>query len=189
MGLWPVEAASGAAPIRSKQTMPSLSDLHAVLLTHAAQRDSGSLLPFPENLADNKPTRIPIAIKALVKRGFACEQETMIKASVYRTDGDLQFGAFITPAGLAAINIGEDESAVRNEQAPASEPKPATSKRETVLALLHRESGVTLAELIQATSWLPHTTRAALTGLRKKGHCIERSKRGNVSCYRIEVAA
>jgi hypothetical protein len=168
--------------------MQSLSDLHAVLLTHAAQRDGGSLLPLPENLA-SKPARTPTAIKALVKRGFACEQETMDKASVYRTDGDLQFGAFITPACLAAINIGEDEDVGPDEHAPASEPNPATSKRDTVLALLRRESGATLAELIQATSWLPHTTRAALTGLRKKGHCIERSKRGNVSHYRIEAAA
>jgi hypothetical protein len=167
--------------------MPNLSDLHAVLLTHAAQRDSGSLLPFPENLA-GKAARTTTAIKALVKRGLACEQETMDKVSVYRTDGDLQFGVFITPAGLAAINIGEDEDAGLDEHAPASDPKPATSKRDTVLTLLGRKNGATLAELIQATSWLPHTTRAALTGLRKKGHCIERSKRGDVSCYRIEAA-
>ncbi len=32
----------------------------------------------------------------------------------------------------------------------------------------------TLDALIEATGWLPHTTRAALTGLRKKGYVIER---------------
>jgi hypothetical protein len=103
--------------------MPNLCDLHAVLLTHAAQRDAGSLLPFPENLA-GKAARTTTAIKALVKRGFACEQKTMDKASVYRTDGDLQFGVFITPAGLAAINIGEDEDAVPTAQAPQASPSP-----------------------------------------------------------------
>ena len=30
----------------------------------------------------------------------------------------------------------------------------------------------TLAELIAATGWLPHTTRAALTGLRKRGYAV-----------------
>lgn len=56
---------------------------------------------------------------------------------------------------------------------------PATgSKTAAVIALLQREGGATLAELVAATDWLPHTTRAALTGLRKKGHAIARSKRG-----------
>ena len=65
-------------------------------------------------------------------------------------------------------------------------PAPATgSKSAAVVALLERESGATLAELVAATGWLPHTTRAALTGLRKKGHSIERSKRGDETCYRI----
>ena len=65
-------------------------------------------------------------------------------------------------------------------------PAAATgSKSAAVVALLERESGATLAELIGATGWLPHTTRAALTGLRKKGHNIERDKRGEETCYRI----
>ena len=64
-----------------------------------------------------------------------------------------------------------------------SAPKPETgAKTTTVIALLEREQGATLAELIAATGWLPHTTRAALTGLRKKGHVIERSKRGEETC-------
>ena len=67
---------------------------------------------------------------------------------------------------------------------PAPSPAPGT-KTSAVIALLERESGATLAELIAATSWLPHTTRAALTGLRNKGHAIERTKRGEETCYRI----
>jgi hypothetical protein len=54
-----------------------------------------------------------------------------------------------------------------------------------VLALLARDDGATLEELVIATNWLPHSTRAALTGLRKKGHAIGRGKRGDVSCYRL----
>ncbi|MEJ6010458.1 DUF3489 domain-containing protein [Novosphingobium aquae] len=62
-------------------------------------------------------------------------------------------------------------------------------KTDAVLALLRREDGATLAELMAATGWLAHSTRAALTGLRKKGHGIERSKRGEDTCYRIAGAA
>jgi hypothetical protein len=37
-----------------------------------------------------------------------------------------------------------------------------------VVGLLQRDHGATLTVLIAATDWLPHTTRAALTGLRKR---------------------
>lgn len=61
----------------------------------------------------------------------------------------------------------------------------ATSKIGTVLELLRREQGATLAELVNATGWLPQSTRAALTGLKNKGHTIEKSKRDEVTCYRV----
>jgi hypothetical protein len=65
-------------------------------------------------------------------------------------------------------------------------PTPTTpSKISLVLELLRCEQGATLAEMVDATAWLPHTTRAALTGLRKKGHNLEKGKRGDVTCYRI----
>src|SRR5208337_2393059 len=50
------------------------------------------------------------------------------------------------------------------------------------------EIGATIDELIDATGWLPHTTRAALTGLRKRGFAlaIDRSEKKRGSIYRIE---
>ena len=48
-------------------------------------------------------------------------------------------------------------------------PTKPVSKISMVADLLRRKGGATLAELVAATGWLPHTTRAALTGLRKKG--------------------
>ncbi len=70
-----------------------------------------------------------------------------------------------------------------------SNPVPtAPSKISIVLDLLRREQGATLAELVEATGWLPHTTRAALTGLRKKGHSLDKSKHGDATCYRIVEA-
>lgn len=167
--------------------MTKLTDVQLILLTYASQQVSGSLLPLPHGLAD-KRSRATAAINALLRRGLAYEKETIASACVYRTDRDLSFGIFITTAGLAAINIELHTSVAAGDPA-MPQTSAHNSKRDTVLALLRRESGATLAELIQATSWLPHTTRAALTGLRKKGHCIERSKRGNVSCYHIAAAA
>lgn len=62
------------------------------------------------------------------------------------------------------------------------------NKTGQVLVLLRRKKGATIVELMQATDWLAHTVRAALSGLRKKGHVIERSKRGEVTCYRMVEA-
>jgi Protein of unknown function (DUF3489) len=43
---------------------------------------------------------------------------------------------------------------------------------------------------MEATLWLPHTTRAALTGLRKKGHVVAKFKgEDGKTVYRIEAEA
>jgi hypothetical protein len=54
-----------------------------------------------------------------------------------------------------------------------------------VLDLLRRDEGASLAEMVEATGWLPHTTRAALTGLKKKGHDVTRHKVDGVTRYLI----
>ena len=66
-----------------------------------------------------------------------------------------------------------------------SAPRGGT-KLARVLELLLRDCGATLEELIAATDWLPHTTRAALTGLRKRGCAvtIDRHDKERGSTYR-----
>ena len=53
--------------------------------------------------------------------------------------------------------------------------------------MLRRQQGATIAELIEATGWQAHTVRAALTGLRKKGHDITRGSRDGMTTYLIEA--
>jgi Protein of unknown function (DUF3489) len=57
-----------------------------------------------------------------------------------------------------------------------------------VIELLQGSDGVTLTELVANTGWLPHTARAALTGLRKRGYAvrIDRADKARGSVYRIE---
>ena len=60
------------------------------------------------------------------------------------------------------------------------------TKIETILKLLQRANGASLAQLQKATGWKPHSVRAALTGLRKTAHNIERDKNTKgVTRYRI----
>ena len=72
--------------------------------------------------------------------------------------------------------------------AGTTSPAPA-SKIAQVIAMLERAGGATLTELVEMTGWLPHTTRAALTGLRKKGHVIGKESRDRVTVYSLAKAA
>lgn len=81
------------------------------------------------------------------------------------------------------------EAAPSETSALTAAPARTPSKTEQVLTLLRRDGGATLAELVAATGWQPHTTRAALTGLRKKHHAIVRTRRDDMACYHIEGAA
>jgi hypothetical protein len=66
----------------------------------------------------------------------------------------------------------------------------AGTKQALIVTLLAGQQGASLDELVTATGWLPHTTRAALTGLRKKGYTIAKEKgESGKTVYRIEAEA
>ena len=51
--------------------------------------------------------------------------------------------------------------------------------------LLTRKSGATIGQMQLAFGWQPHTARAAISGLRKRGEIIERREASKGSVYRI----
>lgn len=73
------------------------------------------------------------------------------------------------------------------QPAPLSGPGRPT-KQALILAMLRSEQGATLAQIVDATRWQPHTVRAALTGLRKKGHILIKDKLDGVTRYAITAA-
>lgn len=83
-----------------------------------------------------------------------------------------------------AVPVPDDALAQPGRAGP---PQPrAGSKQSQLIAMLSRDDGVSITEIATALGWLPHTTRAALTGLRHKGYELAReisSDRG--SLYRI----
>lgn len=70
----------------------------------------------------------------------------------------------------------------------SAEPKRST-KADLIVAMLTSVGGAALNELIAATGWLPHTTRAALTGLKKKGYTVTSEKHEGIRRYHIEGGA
>lgn len=69
--------------------------------------------------------------------------------------------------------------------AAEGEPAKRRSKADLILGMLARPEGASLGQLVSATGWLPHTTRAALTGLKKKGHSVISEKLDGARRYRI----
>ncbi|HXH00142.1 MAG TPA: DUF3489 domain-containing protein [Sphingomicrobium sp.] len=83
-------------------------------------------------------------------------------------------------------SAGSNNAATKAELPPTATTSASPSKIAGVIALLQRSDGASLAELVENTGWLPHTIRAALTGLRKKGHTIDKLSREGVTAYSIK---
>ena len=178
---------------------PRLNDLHLILLATAHGRDHGSILPVSDALADQRD-QVAKAIPLLLKHALITEAPVSDRRRAWREEDQQPIGLVITAAGRkiiaaedvpagdatgpvpAATGPGASDSTAR----AASPVSPRSgSKIETVIGLLRRDEGATLAALVEATGWLPHTTRAALTGLRKKGHAIARSTHNGASVYQL----
>jgi predicted ArsR family transcriptional regulator len=65
-------------------------------------------------------------------------------------------------------------------------PAKAT-KKARLIALLSRKSRADVPGISTTLGWLPHTTRAALTGLRKAGYEITKVKPGNGKPSRYQI--
>lgn len=99
----------------------------------------------------------------------------------------------VSEAGALPLSpAGEDDrpAAERQNSGSQSTSPRAGSKLADVIALLTGPEGASIDELMAATGWLAHTTRAALTGLRKRGIAAERDKRGDgTTIYRSAPTA
>jgi len=87
----------------------------------------------------------------------------------------------------AARTGGSSEDMQIEAAATAARAPRAGSKLGSVLDILSAEAGATIGELMAATGWLEHSTRAALTGLRRRGYglSLTRRERDGASVYRL----
>jgi Protein of unknown function (DUF3489) len=184
-----------------------LTDTQLVLLSATAQRED-LCLTAPEKLKGAILTKIG---EKLVNLGLVRQVRAKAGVPIWRRDDAGQsYAVKLTAAGLKAIAVDDgSEEPIAPGEAPQPQARPsrdatrpsgsdivgeraktltprAGSKLGRVIDLLQRSEGATILNLIEATGWLPHTTRAALTGLRKRGYAIarERIDKGD-SIYRI----
>lgn len=59
------------------------------------------------------------------------------------------------------------------------------SNKTKLLELLRRAGGASLTDITGATGWLPHSARAMLTVLRKKGLVVGKQKTDGITRYSI----
>ena len=70
---------------------------------------------------------------------------------------------------MAKKTTSTKKSARKRAAKPVATPTPPVSKKDAVIALLHRPGGATLNELMTATGWQAHSVRGFISGtLRKK---------------------
>lgn len=193
-----------------------LTDTQLIMLSAAAQREDHCLVVSPKL----KGAAALKVANMLISAGFVEEIEAKASTTIWRRDSQTgqTYALRLSAAGTKAIGIEDDDSenaqngaaAMKNRDRAAVTSKEQVSEapqlREAALAgptaprvgsklarvieLLQRDHGATIDELIAATGWLAHTTRAALTGLRKRGYAvaINRSDKERRSFYRIATA-
>jgi hypothetical protein len=181
-----------------------LTDAQLVMMSAAAQRKD-RCLSAPATIRGAALSKVTAK---LAKLGLAREIEAKSGGPIWRRDDAGQgYALKLTAAGLKATAVEEgSQDTMEPSEAPQPQAKNVASpddgghpgrvaaprdgsKLARVIDLLQRSDGATILNLTEATGWLPHTTRAALTGLRKRGYGVVRERIGaGDSVYRISDA-
>ncbi len=174
--------------------MPKLADTQLVILSAAAERDGGAVLPLPKSLRTRKAAATR-TVKSLMNRGLISERPAARDDEVWREAEDgSRLKLVITDTGLAAIGVDTDEgtetspatatvsqpkkhksrsrrSATGRQtktEAPPAGVRPGT-KQALLIDLLRRKDGAAISEIVDAIGWQAHSVRGAISGtLRKK---------------------
>lgn len=75
----------------------------------------------------------------------------------------------------------------RKTKAVGRAEKPRTTKKAQLIRMLSTKSGAEIGTISDKLGWQCHTTRAAITGVRKAGYevTVEKAEGGKTTRYRI----
>jgi hypothetical protein len=166
--------------------MAKLTDTQLMVLSKASQREDGAAV-VPDRM--NKAAAAKVAA-SLVSKKLMREIRAKPGVPVWRhADDGRALSLVLLRAGRDAVGVDEapDQSVLKSAadaQSPETipqdqpvSPAPRSGGKQTrIVSILSSSSGATLNELMAATGWLAHTTRAALSRLRQRGYMLERMK-------------
>ncbi len=172
--------------------MPKLSDTQLVILSAAARRKGGAVLPLPRSLKVNKAAATTV-LESLLKKGLLEEKPAARNSAAWREGEDGRRTALvITDTGLRTIGVDADRKSSKQssstklppkQRSGRAEPKPSGAKpkgrasppavrsgtkQALMIDLLKRKTGATIDEAVAATGWQPHSARGAISGTLKK---------------------
>ena len=173
--------------------MPKLTDTQLIILSAAAQRKDGAVLPLPKSL-EGREGAATRALKSLLKKNFLAERPAAPESAPWReTEDGERVTLVITDAGLQAIGVepgdGTEQQAPMAKVQPKArrkgttpkgaaakskaKPSPSTvarpgTKQALLVDLLKRKDGATIEEIVAATGWQAHSVRGAISGTLKK---------------------
>jgi hypothetical protein len=146
-----------------KSKPETLSPIQHLILAAAISHPEHQLAR-PEDI---KPPTYRSALQALRRRGLIAD------SAVGDSSGRRPAGPVLSRAGIAHVApaIREVQTVAQPHPSVVRSPRPG-SKLACLVGMLARPDGASIDQLITALEWLPHTTRAALTGLRKRGYAL-----------------
>jgi hypothetical protein len=146
--------------------------------------------------APEGPQRPPVSLRGGI--GGAAALRTAATALLATWDAPDHTGL---DDAVTALREALSTAARRPPRHAATPRQPRTgTKQAAVLALLRRDEGSTIADIIDATGWQQHTVRGFLAGLKRKGVTVDvlervrqvgpnkQGARGSYSIYRIATA-
>jgi len=161
--------------------MADLTEAQTRILTAGAQRPGSLAMPLPKGLHGAVAKKV---VGMLIGRGFLEEVDANIRKGepLWRETGDGRGTTLVvTEAGLAAIGVEpvvvkskarlrKTAKTPKTPTATKSAPKtPRTvTKQAKLITMLEAPDGASIAEIVAATDWQPHTIRGVISGVLKK---------------------
>lgn len=163
----------------STDTKPTTTQM--AILVAAARRPNGEIEPLPDNLRGGARVQV---VKGLLAKGFVVESDGrhVLTDAGYAAVGKLR------PIRKGIQKIDAPDALTKREATPATS-RPGT-KILTLVELLQEPGGASIVTLLQATGWLPHTIRGAISAIIKKKlgfRVISEKGLGGERIYKIDI--
>ncbi len=162
-----------------------ISDAQRTILTTACERKGGLVLPVTRNL---KGGAIKTVIASLLTKGLIEEVSAKVKQEVWRTSDDsVRLTIKATKAAYETLGL---KRRGRTATAKPQARERGHTKQAQLVAMLRRPEGATIAQIVKATGWLPHTVRGAIAGALKKRLGLDvtsDTEEGRGRVYRIQA--